>query len=84
MGISQGGYLGINPGAAAPVVTPPPQLGSMQGGYLGKKLGECYELAGDPHLGPAGRAPLEGIDHPAVGPGFRLAVQRVDRGAGNH
>jgi tetratricopeptide (TPR) repeat protein len=22
---------------------------SLDGGYLGKKLGECYELAGDPH-----------------------------------
>ena len=38
-GSGQGGYLGINPGAAAPVVTPPQQLGSMQGGYLGKNPG---------------------------------------------
>ena len=41
------------------------------------------ELAGDPHLGRAGGAPLEGRDRPAIGPALRLAVQRAHRSAGN-
>ena len=67
-GSGQGGYLGINPGAAAPVTPPPQQLGSMQGGYLGKNPGATMSPPRTPGTVDAASPPTAFCDTASMEP----------------